>query len=172
MGRRNFFGGSQFSTGIYIDGHEHVDVVQHRMEYLTTLASYQDRMLTQLPHTISNALPPIIRVFESTFHANVVQSFYWSDGFKQALKQKSLGQAVMVSNFTDEVKGYLKYGNDEACLYLDHQTEGYFMNELFVEQVEDIFERKSPGVIGMFNFDNTPSRCKIRNQRTASIPRR
>ena len=49
----------------------------------------------------------------------------------------------MVSDFIDEVDGYLKYEDEEARLYLEHQTEGYFTNEVFVDQVSravDIFE--------------------------------
>jgi hypothetical protein len=53
---------------------------------------------------------------ESTFHANADQSFHWSDGSNQALKQKSLGQAVMISEIIDEVDGYLKFGEEEARL--------------------------------------------------------
>lgn len=69
----------------------------------------------------------------------------------------------MVSDFIDEVDGYLKCGNEEARLYLEHQSEGYFTNDLFVDQVckaMNIFERKYPGVIGLFIFDNAPSHCK------------
>ena len=46
----------QFSKGIYFDGHEREDVVQHRTEYLATLASLENRMLTsqdQLPQSLS-----------------------------------------------------------------------------------------------------------------------
>lgn len=82
-----------------------------------------------------------------------------SDGSNDALKQKSLGQAVMVSDFIDEVNGYLEFGDQEARLYLEHQSEGYFTNDLFVDQVMkalDIFEMKYPGIV----FDNAPSHTK------------
>ena len=159
----------QFSKGVYFDGHEREDVVEHRKKYLATTASLEHRMITspsQLPHDPSIlASNPIIRVFhdESTFHANADQTFHWSDGSNQALKQKSLGQAVMVSDFIDEVNGYLEFEGEEARLYLEHQSEGYFTNDMFVDQVSgaiDIFEAKYPGTIGMFMFDNAPSHCK------------
>ena len=103
----------QFSKGVYFDGHERDAVVKHRKEYLDTLSFLQDRMLTspsQYPPPTTTTLPPIIRVFhgESTFHANADQTFHWSDGSNQALKQKSLGQAVMVSDFIDEIDGLEK----------------------------------------------------------------
>ena len=154
----------QFSKGIYFDGHEREDVVKERKKYVEIMASVDDQLITQYPAT-SITSTPIIRVFhdESTFHANADQSFHWSDGSNQALKQKSLGQAIMVSDFIDEVSGYLRFGSEESRLYLEHQTDGYFTNQLFLEQVSkavDIFEEKYPDAIGMFMFDNAPSHCK------------
>ena len=69
----------------------------------------------------------------------------------------------MFSDFIDEVNGYLRFGNEEARLYLEHQSEGYFTNQLFLDQVSkalDIFERKYPGTIGLFILNNAPSHCK------------
>ena len=69
----------------------------------------------------------------------------------------------MVSDFIDEVSGYLRFRGEEARLYLEHQTDGYFTNQLFLQQVGktvDIFEEKYPGVTGMFIFDNAPSHVK------------
>ncbi|ORU95065.1 MAG: hypothetical protein A6F71_10420 [Cycloclasticus sp. symbiont of Poecilosclerida sp. M] len=51
----------------------------------------------------------------------------------------------------------------EARLYLEHQTQGYFTNEMFLKQVSkavDIFELKYPAAQGLFTFDNAPSHCK------------
>ena len=87
-------------------------------DYLATMASVEGRIITEYPSTSPSALPPIIRVFhdEPTFHA---KSFHWSDSSNQALKQKSLGgQAIMVSDFVDKVSSYLRYGNEEARLYV------------------------------------------------------
>ena len=71
-------------------------------------------------------LKPVIRIYhdESTFYANADQTFHWSDGCKQALKQKSLGQAIMVSDFLEEVGGFLKCEEEQARLLLEHQSEG------------------------------------------------
>ena len=47
--------------------------------------------------------------------------------------------------------------SEEARLYLEHQSEGYFTNDLFVDQVSravDIFDEKYPEAVGMFIFDN------------------
>ena len=210
----------QHSKGVYFDGHEREDVVEHRNSYLETMASLQDRFLTYQPHStpsisaigsdsgvldvshsaaasgvvgapcvsgatgVSNetssastsqvTLPlvpsvvqsrPVIRIFhdESTFYSNADQSFHWTDGSRQVLKQKSLGQAIMVSDFIDEVDGFLRCGDVEARLYLEHKTEGYFTNTMFIEQVQkaiDVFEQKYTGALGLFIFDNAPSHRK------------
>ena len=66
----------------------------------------------------------------------------------------------MVSDFIDEVDGYLMFEEEEACLYLEHQTEGYFTNDIQVGKAVDIFESKYPDAVGMFVFDNAPSHRK------------
>lgn len=50
---------------------------------------------------------PIIVVHhdESTFYANADQSRYWGDEYSTVLKQKSLGQSIMVSDFIEEATG-------------------------------------------------------------------
>ena len=108
---------------------------------------------------------PIIRVFhdESTFYANADQSFHWADERVQVLKQKSLGQALMVSDFIDEVNGYFRHNGEEAREYLEHQSEGYWKNEHMIEQANKaikIFHNKYPNTTAIFIFDNAPSHMK------------
>ena len=78
----------------------------------------------------------MIRIYhdESTYYANADQSFHWTDGTKQVLKQKSLGQAIMVSDFVEEVGGMLECDGEKATFLLEHQTEGYFTNNLLISQ--------------------------------------
>ena len=155
----------QFSKGVYFDGHERDDVVESRKVYLDTLDSLRHRMWVSHSPRPDPLCRPVIRIFhdESTYYANADQSYHWTNGTSQALKQKSLGQSVMVSDFIEEVNGFLKYESEEARLLLEHQSEGYFNNDKLVEQVEraiDIFERKYPGVQGVFIFDHAPSHMK------------
>lgn len=155
----------QFSKGVYFDGHECDDVVESRKVYLDTLDSLRHRMwVSHSPHP-DPLIRPVIRIFhdESTYYANADQSYHWTDGTIQALKQKSLGQSVMVSDFIEEVDGFLKHESEEARLLLEHQAEGYFNNDMLVEQVGraiDIFEKKYPGVQAVFIFDHAPSHMK------------
>ena len=69
----------------------------------------------------------------------------------------------MVSVFLEEVGGLLEFEGKQACLRLEHQTQGYFTNEMLISQVHDaidIFESKYPEAQGMWIFDNAPSHMK------------
>lgn len=157
----------QFSKGVYFDGHDRADVVEDRIKYCTLLKELEPRILTSDTNTseIRSTERPIIRLFhdESTFYSNADQTFHWTDNKVQALKQKSLGQAIMVSDFISEVDGYLRHGDQEAREYLEHQTQGYWTNDLVIKQALkaiDIFEAKYPNAVALFIYDNAPSHTK------------
>ena len=131
------FSYKQHSKGVYFDDHEMSDVVADRKTFLDKLESYKPRMWVSHSPSSNPSCHPVIRVYhdESTFYANADQSFYWTDGTKQILKQKSLGQSIMVSDFLDEVDGFLQFDGEKARLLLETQTDGYFTNEMFIAQV-------------------------------------
>ena len=100
---------------------------------------------------------------ESTFYSNADQSRYWCDGHNQVLKQKSLGASIMVSDFVDELNGYLQHEGEEARLLLETQKDVYFNSDTFLVEVDkaiDIFEKKYPYALVIFMFDNAPSHRK------------
>ena len=69
----------------------------------------------------------------------------------------------MISDFIEEVDGFLAHNGVEAQLSLEHQSEGYFNNDMLIQQVHraiDIFEAKYPSAQGLFIFDNAPSHMK------------
>ena len=109
---------------------------------------------------------PLIQIHhnESTFYANADQSRYWDDGTLSVLKQKSLGQAIMVSNFIDEATSdYLHHDDKKARLLLETNSDGYFDSDKLISQVEraiDIFESRHPDAQALFLFDNAPSHKK------------
>ena len=101
---------------------------------------------------------------ECTFYANSDQSFFWADDDTNVLRQKSLGASIMVSDFIDEVSGYLHDENEEAHLLLETNREGYFTNDHLLQQVAkaiSIFERVHPDATRVFMFDNAPSHRKM-----------
>ena len=69
---------------------------------------------------------PVIQVYhdESTFYCNANQMFHWTDDSKQALKQKSLEQAIIVLNFVGEVNSFLEYEGEKARLMLETRLMG------------------------------------------------
>ena len=83
------------------------------------------------------------------------------------LKQKSLGQSIMVSDFIEEKSNdFLHIDSEYARLCLETQSEEYFDSVRFLKQVEkaiDIFEHKDPNHQAVFLFDNAPSHCKCSN---------
>ena len=153
--------------GVYFDGHERSDVVEFRNDFVSKIKELEP--LCKRPGytpVVSEGQRPIIVVHhdESTFYSNADQSNFWSDGEMTVLKQKSLGQAIMVSDFIEEASGdYLRHDDEHARLLLETQTDGYFDSEKFLVQVDkaiDIFEAKYPLHQGLFLFDNAPSHKK------------
>ena len=60
---------------------------------------------------------------ESTYYANSHQTF-WGGGYDETsvLRQKSLGASIMVSNFIDEVGGFLRDNKEMARVSLEIKT--------------------------------------------------
>ena len=82
------------------------------------------------------------------------------DDTTNVIRQKSLGAAIMVSDFADEINGFVRDEVQEARLLLETQKEGYFNYDYLLEQVEctiNIIERVHPQAKGLFLFDNAPS---------------
>ena len=159
------FNQQRYGKGVYFDGHEREDAVASRERFLD-LMTVADQRAYNSSNVLCEGEKPILRVYhdETTFYTNTYQTFYWSDDTNIALRGKSLGQAIMVSDYIDEAGGFLTLDKFEAREYLEHSKEGYFTNKRFVEQAlkaVDIFNAKYPGIIGMFIFDNAPSHRKL-----------
>ena len=158
----------QHQKGVYFDGHERADVVACRDIFLTKMVDLDKKSLTVNGNTpeLSAGEKPLIRVVhdECTYYANSSQPFFWGDGLTNVLMSKSLGASIMVSDFVDEVSGYVQDEQGQARLLLETNRDGYFTNDHLMAQVAqtiDIFERVHPSATGLFLFDNTPSHRKI-----------
>ena len=96
----------------------------YRNHFLTTIAEWDKKSLT-----CAGAIPELaagyIRVMhdECTYYANSDQSFFWGDNKTNVLRQKSRA-SIMVSDFIDEVSGYVKDSQDQARLLLEVHREG------------------------------------------------
>ena len=153
--------------GVYFDGHDRTDVVADRkallelMKELDTKSILYDDKIPEL-----NGERPLIRIVhdESTFHANCDQTYFWGDEETNVLRQKSLGAGIMVSDFVDEVGGFVRTQTKEARLLPELSKDGYFNNDHLLEQVErtiTVFEEIHPPAWGLFLFDNAPSHKKM-----------
>ena len=156
--------------GVYFDEHERNDVVDYRNEFLQTMNELDKISITCDGNTpeLNNGEKPLICVVhdECTYYANSDQTYFWADKETNVLRQKSLGASIMVSDFVDEVAGYVRDLQDQARLLLETQREGYFKNDLLMTQVAytvDIFERAHPEARAIFLFDNAPSHHKFSN---------
>ena len=119
--------------GIYFDGHDRDDVVAYRHEYLTNMKELDKKSITCFGNEpqVAPEEKPLIRIThdECTYYTNCDQSYFWADDHTNVLRQKSLGTSIMVSNFVDEVIGFLRDDRGEARVLLETSREGYFTNE-------------------------------------------
>ena len=125
--------------GVYFDGHDRTDVVADRKAFLELMKELDTKSILyddKIPEL--NGERPLIRVVhdESTFHANCDQTYFWGDEETNVLRQKSLGAGIMVSDFVDEVGGFVRTQTKEARLLLELSKDGYFNNDHLLEQVE------------------------------------
>ena len=94
----------------------------YRNDFLTTMAELDMKWLTCDGTTpeLAAGEKPYIRVGhdECTYYANSDQSF-WGDNETNVLLQKSLGASIMVSDFIDEVSGYIRDDQDQARIRLE-----------------------------------------------------
>lgn len=151
--------------GVYFDGHERDDVVTYRKQFLREIDKKSLTCNSNTP-VLDAGEKPLIRVVhdECTFFANSDQTYFWEDDETNVLRQKSLGASIMVSDFIDEVSGYICDEQDQGRLMLETQRDGYFTNDLLLHQVErtvDIFERVHPQAQALFLCDNAPSHRKL-----------
>ena len=141
---------------IYIDGHEHDDVVEYRKLYLRKLAILSS---THLPPPTcedgnSAASKHLVLIFhdESSFHASEGQSVMWAEKGKVPIRPKNQGRALMVSDFVTEFDDLLQLSMDEyrraaqtdpsirmctrEIIKFGSGSEGYWTNARFLQQME------------------------------------
>ena len=163
-----------YRKGVYVDGHERQDVIEYRKMYLRKLAILES---THRPpplcvdgivqENIGNptAQRQLVLLYhdESCFHANEGPSWQWAEEGKLAIRPKSAGRGIMVSDFIMEHDGFLALTDGEhehaklrypsipkfarVLFRYGSQSEGYWNCEKFLIQVEtavQIAEKKYP----------------------------
>ena len=113
--------------GIFIDGHERLDVIDARKLFLRKMTKLGFLHITNAPtKDAMKALPDVDAptserrsktvVFfhdESTFMSNEDQTTQWGMKGERMLKPKSKGSGIMVSDFIDEHNGFLALSDEE-----------------------------------------------------------
>lgn len=114
--------------GVYIDGHERGDVVEHRKKFLRQLVAGGFLTKDGAPNDeAKNAFPDDIEspsaerrqknifIFhdETTFNANDDESLQWGTPDSQLIRPKSRGSGIMVSDFITERDGFLCLTEEE-----------------------------------------------------------
>ena len=142
--------------------------MKYRNEFLEKMVELDRKSLTCDGTTpqLDRGEKPFIRVVhdESTYHANSDQTYFWGDEETNVLRQKSLGASTMVSDFIEEVNGFLRDGENMARVLVETQRDGYFTNDHLMKQVENAvknFEKVHPDAQAVFLFDNAPSHKKV-----------
>ena len=185
------FSPTLYRKGLYFDGHERADVVEYRRIYLRKLEVLQ---ISHIPppscsggHTeeaigSSTAQKRLVLLYhdESCFHANEGQQWQWTEVDKLALRPKSQGRGLMVSDFIDEHCGFLRLSAEEyeitklakpdlpaaarVLFKFGAQGDGYWNSEHFIAQVKvalKIAEFKYPSSDNdlVFLFDQSSGHC-------------
>ena len=160
-----------YHKGVYVDGHERQDVIEYRKMYLRKLAILESTHRPPPPcidgivqENIGNptAQRQLILLYhdESCFHGNEGPSWHWAEEGKLAIRPKSAGRGIMVSDFITEHDGFLALTDEEQLRYpsipkfarrvlfrYGSQSKGYWNCEKFLIQVQtavQIAEKKYP----------------------------
>jgi hypothetical protein len=104
---------------MYVDGHEHEDVVEYQQEFINRWKQYErhfhkwDNDGNELPRPNRPVLPLILVTYdESTFYQNDQRTTMWAhESNKATPRPKGDGQSIMVSDFLILDWGHLHDGD-------------------------------------------------------------
>ena len=114
--------------GMFVDWHEHTNVVECQRKFLRRMASLgflnsdnapTDDAKKALPTDITspslNVIDKIVFLFhdETTFQANEDQPTLWAPKGTKVIQPKSKGSGIMISDFICEQSGYLALNDEE-----------------------------------------------------------
>ncbi|CAG8548609.1 9676_t:CDS:10 [Cetraspora pellucida] len=138
----------QLNINVYVNGHEHPDVVEYRQTFL--------QEVVQLEQLMSKWVDPECRIKIYPDLENGEKEHGLEK--EQPLRKKRLDSAIYISDFLTETIGPLKDDQEEAVLGANR--DGYWNSKKLIEQVRkavSIFEQTHLGCVGIFLFDNAIS---------------
>src|SRR6266498_4034874 len=142
--------------GIYYDGHERLDVVEYRKEWLERMFMYKKRMKEFDGDMLDIVLEPKLELEEKEliqvthdechFYANDRRRRIWIGEEEDILRPKHLGRSIIVSAFLCSCHGLLQLSDKQlqenphikhkdAYVLRSVQADGYWTLEHMMEQV-------------------------------------
>lgn len=148
------------SKGWFTDGHERVDVVAHREEFIKQMEDIEKGMplydsnmdeIEAPSQSMNGKKKVVITHDESTFYCNEGKKFFWMENGKRKLLPKSAGKSIMVSGFTCPCHGFMtvtrEWKNGIRSKRVSYQLfeagiarEGWFTCKDVVAQVNEYAE--------------------------------
>jgi hypothetical protein len=168
--------------GVYMDGHERVDVVEYRQKiFLPLMEKFEARMvhyegpdLKKVEPTLRPGERDIIPNFhdESSFHANEEVRSLWLQKGEQLLRRKGRGRLIHVSAFINLETGCLILLDDTGAVMRDSTKiiypgsggDAWWDCEQLLKQMEDaiqVFEAAHPGKQSLFVFDQSSAHASL-----------
>jgi hypothetical protein len=151
------------TKGVYMDGHERVDVVDYRQEFVVRMVKYQESMISYGDDGMEEILPSLkagekrivfVAHDESAFHQNDAKGSLWMKEHEQLLRKKGEGRAYMVSGFLCPCHGIF----DDEYISPGKNADGYWRCPDLARQVERMlvkFKELHPDCRGLFVFDQS-----------------
>jgi len=168
----------QANKAPYMDGHERLDVVAYRAQFVNKYLGLQPYFTRwgqdgePVPTILSQGQREIVVVThdESTFHSNDGRKFMWLKPGGDPLRKKGIGKGIMVSDFLTP-GGRLACGTSDSKRYATHLHElgpnnywtGDKMTNHTLQIMVPIFEERFPSdrYQGLFLFDNATNHCHM-----------
>ncbi|CAG8466135.1 2474_t:CDS:2, partial [Acaulospora morrowiae] len=176
----------QCQKGVYVDGHEHPDVIIYKKNFLKELESLEWLMSTFESNNLESRKDPellfkeklhiLVTHNESIFYAYDAPKFQWVENGKQQFQKKGQGKGYHVSHFLTEMIEQLQLTPEEQKQYLHlpktvredlvsgTSNEEWWNIEKLVKQVKEklipLFEATHPECIMVACFNNTTSHNK------------
>ncbi|CAG8737726.1 4333_t:CDS:2 [Cetraspora pellucida] len=118
----------RYKKGVYINGHEHLDIVEYRQTFFQEVVQLEQLMSKWVnPECRIRTYPDLessekehvwITHDETTFYTYDSPHSVWGPKKEQPLQKKGLGSAIHISDFLTETIGSLKDDQEEAHIVI------------------------------------------------------
>ncbi|KNZ82267.1 hypothetical protein J132_03781, partial [Termitomyces sp. J132] len=168
--------------GVYMDGHEHADVMAYRQNvFLPAMAEFE-AWIAKFEGPDLKCVPPELKLGEkeiiancqdeSCFTANEYKWSAWLEKDETILQKKGQGRLIHVSNFINAENGHLVYCDadniviEEAqkIIYPGSNGDAWWDAKQLLAQMDhtiQVFEKAHPDCVGLFIFDQSSAHTSL-----------